>query len=51
MTYFSPTSDKSNYKNGKAYDISYSADLDRYDSVLPTVQAMINSFVLLPPLD
>ena len=34
-------------KNGKAYDISYTADPDRYDSVLPTVQTMINSFSLL----
>lgn len=34
-------------KNGKAYDISYTADPDRYDSVLPTVQTMINSFGLL----
>ena len=31
-------------ENGKAYDISYTADLDRYDSILPTIQAMINSF-------
>ena len=34
-------------KNGKAYDISYTADPDRYDSVLQTVQTMINSFGLL----
>jgi eukaryotic-like serine/threonine-protein kinase len=34
-------------KNGKAYDISYTADPDRYASVLPTVQTMINSFGLL----
>jgi eukaryotic-like serine/threonine-protein kinase len=31
-------------KNDKAYDISYTADPDRYDSVFPTVQTMINSF-------
>lgn len=35
-------------KNGRAYDISYSADLDTYDSVLPTVQTMINSFSTTP---
>jgi eukaryotic-like serine/threonine-protein kinase len=34
-------------KNGKAYDISYTADPDRYDRVLPTVQTMTNSFDLL----
>lgn len=34
-------------KDGKAYDISYTADPDRYASVLPTVQTMINSFGLL----
>jgi eukaryotic-like serine/threonine-protein kinase len=34
-------------KGDKAYDISYTADPDRYASVLPTVQTMINSFSIL----
>ena len=29
-------------KIGKVYDISYTADPERYDSVLPTIQTMIN---------
>jgi eukaryotic-like serine/threonine-protein kinase len=33
-------------KNGRAYDISYTADFGNYDNVLPTVQTMINSFTI-----
>jgi eukaryotic-like serine/threonine-protein kinase len=37
-------------KDGKVYDISYTADLDRYDSVLSTVQTMIKSFMAHPQI-